>query len=120
MHGSARASIENAFGMLKLKFQSLQNLPVQINSEADMDRAASWVMACVVLHNLVRRDAVEEIVEAEIHQLPVVNFWGDRLAPLNEGQPAEAVEEVGSEVLPDLGDLDHRVNRAIGKAKRDM
>ncbi|KAG0044380.1 hypothetical protein BGZ89_006077 [Linnemannia elongata] len=41
LHGSARATIENSFGMLKLKFQSLQNLPIQINTRVDMDKVAS-------------------------------------------------------------------------------
>jgi hypothetical protein len=49
-----RAVIKNAFGMLKLKFQSLQNLPIQVNHLRNMDKVASWIMAYVVLHNFVR------------------------------------------------------------------
>ncbi|KAG0350799.1 hypothetical protein BGX24_008019, partial [Mortierella sp. AD032] len=78
LHGSAQATIENAFGMLKLKFQSLQNLPIQINDPEDMDKVASWIMACVVLHNFVRTDAVEDIVDLRgIARLPQLEVMDD-------------------------------------------
>lgn len=51
IHGSARVKIEHAFGWLKLKWQSLQNLPIKIASVEDMYRAADWVIACMILHN---------------------------------------------------------------------
>ncbi|KAF9543272.1 hypothetical protein EC957_000998, partial [Mortierella hygrophila] len=43
IHGSARVVIKNAFGVLKFKFQSLQNLPA-VNHLRDMDKVASWIM----------------------------------------------------------------------------
>ncbi|KAG0313147.1 hypothetical protein BGZ97_010484 [Linnemannia gamsii] len=39
--GSIRATIENAFGMLQLKFQSLQNHPVQVHCRSVLDSVAS-------------------------------------------------------------------------------
>lgn len=57
LHGSARSKIENAFGMLKMKFQSLQNLPVPVKNAEDIDKTADWVLACVVLHNFIRMNA---------------------------------------------------------------
>jgi len=51
LHGSARVKIEYAFGWLKLKWQSLKNLPAKIDKKRHIDRASSWTMACLILHN---------------------------------------------------------------------
>ncbi|KFH70445.1 hypothetical protein MVEG_01808 [Podila verticillata NRRL 6337] len=61
LHGSARVKIEHAFGWLKLKWQSLQNLPVKVNKRKHVTRASSWVMACFILHNfcLMNPDGIE-------------------------------------------------------------
>ncbi|KAF9948161.1 hypothetical protein BGZ72_009902, partial [Mortierella alpina] len=40
LHGSARVKVEHAFGMLKLKFQSLSNLSIKIISQRDIDHAS--------------------------------------------------------------------------------
>lgn len=70
LHGRARVVIEHAFGMLKLKFQSLQNLPVKINRRSDIGKASAWVIACMVLHNFLRlhldNELVDEVVVREI------------------------------------------------------
>ncbi|KAF9544984.1 hypothetical protein EC957_011481 [Mortierella hygrophila] len=51
LHGSARVKIEHAFGWLKLKRQSLQNLPVKIDKKRHINRASSWIIVCMILHN---------------------------------------------------------------------
>lgn len=50
-HGSARVKIEHAFGWLKLKWQSLQCLPLKINSRREIE-VSRWIIACMVLHNI--------------------------------------------------------------------
>lgn len=59
------AVIENAFGMLKVKFQSLQNLPIQVNHLKDMDKVASWILACIVLHNYVQQEILGELLDVD-------------------------------------------------------
>ncbi|CAD6927717.1 unnamed protein product [Tilletia laevis] len=51
---SRRVAVEHAFGVLKLRWQSLRALPVSLRSEVDEARAACWIRACVVLHNALR------------------------------------------------------------------
>lgn len=65
-HGQARVKIEHAFGMLKRKSQSLRNLPVLIKKKRDMYKAASWIKACVVLHNFLREGLEDELVDDDI------------------------------------------------------
>lgn len=55
-HSSARAVVERALYRLKLKFQSLQSLPVMIQEGKDVDLASSWILACSVLHNFILRE----------------------------------------------------------------
>ena len=61
LHGFARVKIEHAFGWLKLKWQSLQNLPVKINKRKHIARAPRWIIVCIILHNfcLVHPDGGE-------------------------------------------------------------
>jgi hypothetical protein len=51
--------------MLKSKFQSLQNLPVKTERKADLDKTIFQIMACVTLHNFIRWDVAQEIVDDE-------------------------------------------------------
>ncbi|KAF9582900.1 hypothetical protein BGW38_010609 [Lunasporangiospora selenospora] len=53
-HGRARASVENAFGILKNRSQSLKNLPVKINKMQHVGKAARWIIAPVCIHNFSR------------------------------------------------------------------
>ncbi|KAG0368071.1 hypothetical protein BGZ54_002746, partial [Gamsiella multidivaricata] len=52
LHGSTRVKIEHAFGWLKLRWQSLQNLPVKVVKKKHIAKASSWVVACIILHNI--------------------------------------------------------------------
>ncbi|KAF9342288.1 hypothetical protein BGX26_007869 [Mortierella sp. AD094] len=52
-HKSARSIIENAFGILKTKFLSLECMSVDVGKEADIERVSSWALACATLHNFL-------------------------------------------------------------------
>ncbi|KAE8182855.1 hypothetical protein CF336_g8389 [Tilletia laevis] len=54
-----RVTVEHAFGILKLRWQSLRALPISLRDELEESRAACWIRACVVLHNLLVDDAAE-------------------------------------------------------------
>ena len=45
--------MEHANGVIKARFGSLRKIPIDIRSDADMPRCATWITACVVLHNIL-------------------------------------------------------------------
>ncbi|KAK4513972.1 uncharacterized protein ATC70_005979 [Mucor velutinosus] len=47
----SRVSIENCFGALKGRFESLDELRDQLKEEADIDGYNRWVVTCFILHN---------------------------------------------------------------------
>lgn len=59
-HEKARSKIEYALGLLLHKFPSLRSLPVEIEKRRDIDRASSWIMACMLLHNFCLAHADED------------------------------------------------------------
>jgi len=69
LHKGARGWIENAFGRLKNKFQTLKSLPVDIASDDGVDNATSVVLACATLHNFLLCHHGDRLVE-----LPPNNF----------------------------------------------
>jgi DDE superfamily endonuclease len=52
--------VEHCFGMLKGRFSSLRRLRMLIQDERDVWRCARWIYACVILHNLLLGDPVDE------------------------------------------------------------
>jgi hypothetical protein len=48
-----RIDIEHSFGMLKSRFQSLTNLRCRIMDKAQYERAVQWIVAALVLHDLL-------------------------------------------------------------------
>jgi len=48
-----RVKVEHVNGVIKARFGSLCDLPIDIRGEADHNRCASWITACVILHNLL-------------------------------------------------------------------
>ncbi|KAE8220813.1 hypothetical protein CF319_g5715 [Tilletia indica] len=50
---SSRVAVEHAFGMLKLRWQSLRSLRLAVRDRFEEGRAACWIRACVVLHNML-------------------------------------------------------------------
>lgn len=56
----ARVKVEHCIGIFKGRFQSLRGLRILIRRDKDVKRAVYWIRACVVLHNLLLQDPVEE------------------------------------------------------------
>lgn len=50
---SLRVKAEHTIGILKLRFRSLQRLPVRLVSQEKLSEALRWIGACVVLHNML-------------------------------------------------------------------
>ena len=50
---SARVVAEHTIGLLKMRWQSLRGLSMLIRGPEDVQTAVHWIMACVVLHNLL-------------------------------------------------------------------
>jgi hypothetical protein len=48
-----RVKVEHANGVIKARFGSLNNIPIDIRCAADHDRCSEWITACVILHNLL-------------------------------------------------------------------
>ena len=46
-----RVKIEHTIGILKLRFRSLQRLPIRIISTHDIKWVLQWIGTCVILHN---------------------------------------------------------------------
>lgn len=66
-HEKARSKIEYALGLLLHKFQSLRSLPVDIEKRRDINRASSWIMACMLPRNfcLAHADADADAGETD-------------------------------------------------------
>lgn len=64
-----RVKVEHCNGVIKARFSSLTAIPIDIRSDADHARVASWITACVVLHNVLLhlRDEFEheDVIVAE-------------------------------------------------------
>lgn len=54
-----RVPIEHCNGILKGKFQSLQDLRIRINSSASLTEAGFWVRASCVMHDFLLDDSVD-------------------------------------------------------------
>jgi hypothetical protein len=48
-----RVRSEHTFGLLKGRFQSLKEIRIRINTEGDHTWATIWIVACLILHNLI-------------------------------------------------------------------
>ena len=48
-----RVRTEHFYGSLKGRFQSLLDLQFQIQTQAKLDYAITWVRCCLILHNLI-------------------------------------------------------------------
>ncbi|KAF9190778.1 hypothetical protein BGZ50_009829 [Haplosporangium sp. Z 11] len=102
-HGPARVKIEHSFGMLKLKFQSLQRLTSKIDRPRDVTKTSHWVTACVVLHNFTGIHGEDAVSEDDLQEV-IRRNREEKFGPTEE-------EEGDDEVL--------RNERAIGAQKRN-
>jgi hypothetical protein len=50
---SGRCRIEHVNGQLKARFSSLRGMPIDIKEKDDVNHAHQWVLACLVLHNVL-------------------------------------------------------------------
>ena len=50
---SIRIDIEHAFGMLKGRWKSLCGLRLKVDTDEHYEYAIQWIIACVVLHNVL-------------------------------------------------------------------
>lgn len=48
-----RVRVENCFGQLKEKFQSLKGLKFRLHSMENMKQCNSWILTCCILHNII-------------------------------------------------------------------
>jgi hypothetical protein len=64
---SARIIIEHVMGLLKGRWSSLRGLRVKIHKPEDVERANRWIVAILVLHNIVMKfkDNWEEEIEED-------------------------------------------------------
>ena len=72
----SRVWIEHATGILKGRFSSLQEMCFQIRNKEKMKEMIEWIMACVILHNLLanlKEQWNEMYKEQEPDQPPVIN-----------------------------------------------
>ena len=62
-----RVKVEHANGIIKARFGSLNNIPIDVRSDKDHERCAQWLTACVVLHNVLiqLRDEYDVALPAE-------------------------------------------------------
>lgn len=59
----ARCRVEHVNAILKARLGSLNAIPIDIQSEADNERAQRWIRACIVLHNVYVRLKDEWVFE---------------------------------------------------------
>ena len=71
---SARVVVEHTFGMLKMRFQSLQCLRTQINTQLDLERALNWIRACLLVHNFLGSDNDDDFWE-DHHMARLERQW---------------------------------------------
>ena len=64
-----QVKIEHTIGILKLRFRSLQRLPVRIISTHDIRYLLQWISACVILHKILLASDAWEATEEELAQV---------------------------------------------------
>ena len=62
---SARVVAEHTIGVLKMRFQSLRGLRVMIQGKRSVGKAVNWMLACVVLHNLLLHEPDDDVVNVD-------------------------------------------------------
>lgn len=63
---AVRVDIEDAFGMLKGRWQSLTGLRILVKNQESYKYAVQWTTACVVLHNILLSESFQD--EWEQHE----------------------------------------------------
>lgn len=55
-----RVKIENCIGMLKERFGSLKELKLLIGSDKNNKIACQWILTCLILHNIIKRNGADD------------------------------------------------------------
>ncbi|EGO26454.1 hypothetical protein SERLADRAFT_360716 [Serpula lacrymans var. lacrymans S7.9] len=85
---------KHAIGLLKIRFQSLKELCIQINCSQQIDYAISWIRCCFILHNFIIR------IEGQDHNSRN-NINRDWQLELDE-LLADGIEDVGDDNGKDM------------------
>ncbi|KAG2215120.1 hypothetical protein INT45_002992 [Circinella minor] len=62
---SVRIHIEHTIGILKMRFQSLRELPIQLQDKDSAKHAVDWIKACMILHNMITAYRLDDIYNEE-------------------------------------------------------
>jgi hypothetical protein len=89
---SARVTIERAFGQLKGRWRRLQLL------DCALERAASWVSACAVLHNvcLTANDRLKDVFDEDEDKVDSVPPAGSASRPSAKTKRAKLIAEAST------------------------
>ena len=100
-----RVRTEHFYGSLKGHFQSLLDLRFQIQTQAKLDYAVTWIRCCLVLHNL--------IIEIE-EELGVRSSIAEFEREIRGRDPRRDDEEESSDEEPEINDgLAHSTGQAF-------
>ncbi|KAG1467273.1 hypothetical protein G6F56_004499 [Rhizopus delemar] len=69
-HSRVRMAIENCFGIMKMRFQSLRGMPNQLKEQSMIINPNAWIMVCAVLHNMLlgEHDSIVEEAEEQVRR----------------------------------------------------
>ncbi len=78
---AARVVVEHVMGLLKSRWTSLKGIRIQVKELDDLVRINEWILACLVLHNIVQSlndewDEVDEDEYAGVTGVGLVNVQG--------------------------------------------
>ncbi|KAG2218787.1 hypothetical protein INT45_000324 [Circinella minor] len=62
---SVRIHIEHTIGILKMRFQSLRELPIRLQDKDSVKHAVDWIKACMILHSMITAYRLDDIYNEE-------------------------------------------------------
>ncbi|KAG2227872.1 hypothetical protein INT45_002110 [Circinella minor] len=62
---SVRIPIEHTIGILKMRFQSLRELPIRLQDKDSAKHAVDWIKACMILHNTITAYRLDDMYNEE-------------------------------------------------------
>lgn len=60
-----RIHIEHTIGILKMRFQSLRELPIRLKDKNSAKHAVDWIKACIIMHNMITACRLDDIYNEE-------------------------------------------------------
>lgn len=109
-----RVVSEHGNGIIKGRWGSLKELPIQIKSPSDVQRSCKWIVACLVLHNMVNMinnpaDEVPPALDCTAASILEALARYDREVHASRTAQEEAIrwrEQIQRHVLLNLGWID--------------